>query len=85
MTEKRYEEGVDNQEKLVVPLMNQTAGKSPHKCPVCGRTYVPDKQSISVPGEGPLLMSMGDLCLKAGDGWARAYYHDREVVIADGE
>lgn len=60
---------------------SRTAGESPHRCPVCGATYIPDEQSAEIDGRGPLMMSLGDLCLKGGEDWLRAYYHDQEVRV----
>lgn len=59
----------------------RTAAEAPHQCPVCERTYIPDEQAVELDGSGPLLMQLGDLCLKGGDGWLRAYYHNQEVVV----
>ena len=46
-----------------------------YRCPVCGRSYTPSRESTRVPGEGPLLVTIDEVCIKAGEGWARAYYH----------
>jgi len=60
---------------------HRTASELPHSCPVCGRLFQPSTQSVALDGSGPVLMQLGDLCLKGGRGWLRAYYHDAEVCL----
>lgn len=51
------------------------AKEMPHHCPVCGELYVPDTDSVAVPGTGPLTVRTEECCIKAGESWCRAYYH----------
>lgn len=84
MSDQQHDERSSGEVKRVPPIGNgesRTAGETPHKCPVCGETYIPDEQSVEIDGCGPLMMSFGNLCLKGGENWLRAYYHHKEVRV----
>lgn len=51
------------------------AKDAPHRCPVCGERYIPSRDSVPLPGEGPMILQLNGVCIKGGDGWSRAYAH----------